>query len=107
LFFNFQDLNHLYYYDAGASPHVRGWVKIPASVPGVHPYQQAYWPTAHPLGYEHAFVNQAADIFRVLGGQEPEVPLPDFEDAYQTQRVLEAVELSAKRKAAVKLSEIK
>jgi predicted dehydrogenase len=107
VFFNFEDLNNLYYYDATLPAHVRGWTKIQASVPGVHPYQHAYWPTAHPGGYEHAFVNQAADILRVLGGEEPEVPLPDFNDAYQTQRVLEAVELSAKRKGPVKLAEVK
>lgn len=107
VFFNFEDLNNLYYYDATLPVHVRGWTKIQASVPGVHPYQHAYWPTAHPGGYEHAFVNQAADMFRVLGGEEPEVPLPDFEDAYQTQRVLEAIEVAAKEKRGVKLSEIK
>jgi predicted dehydrogenase len=107
IFFNFEDLNNLYYYDAGAPKHVRGWTKIQTSVPGTHPYQHAYWPTAHPLGYEHAFVNQAADIFRMLGGEQPEVPMPDFEDAYETQRVLEAVERSAKEKRTVKVAEIK
>jgi predicted dehydrogenase len=107
LFFNFEDLNNLYYFDATAPRHIQGWTKIQASVPGVHPYQAAYWPTAHPLGYEHAFVNQAVDQFRVLGGEKPEIPLPDFEDAYQTQRVLEAIELSAKNRSPVKLSEVK
>ena len=34
----------------------------------------------------------------VLSGGEPEVPLPDFEDAYQTQRVLEAALLSAEQR---------
>jgi predicted dehydrogenase len=107
VYFNFEDLNNLYYFDATAPRHIQGWTKIQASVPGVHPYQHAYWPTAHPLGYEHAFVNQAADICRVLGGEKPEVPLPDFDDAYQTQRVLEAIEVSARERSAVKLSQIK
>ncbi len=106
LYFNFEDLNNLYYFDATASRHVQGWTKIQASVPGVHPYQAAYWPTAHPLGYEHAFVNQAVDMFRVLGGQRPEVPLPDFADAYETQRVLEAIEVAARDRSPVKLSSI-
>jgi predicted dehydrogenase len=106
LYFNFEDLNNLYYYDATADAAVRGWTKIQASVPGTHPYQHAYWPTAHPLGYEHAFVNQAADILRVLGGEQPEVPMPDFDDAYETQRVLEAVELAAKDRRPVKIEEI-
>jgi predicted dehydrogenase len=105
--FDFEDLNNLYYYDATEPELKRGWTKIQTSFPGVHPYQAAYWPTAHPLGYEHAFVNQAADMFRVLGGQEPEVPLPDFADAYETQRVLEAVELAARENRGVKLEEIR
>jgi len=107
LFFDFEDLNNLYFYDATLPAAVRGWTKIQASMPNVHPYQAHFWPTAHPLGYEHAFVNQAADMFRVLGGEEPELPLPDFEDAYQTQRVLEAIELSAKNRGPVKLAEVK
>jgi predicted dehydrogenase len=107
LYFNFEDLNNLYFFDATAPRQLQGWTKIQASVPGHHPYQAAYWPTAHPLGYEHAFVNQAVDMFKVLGGEQPEVPIPDFEDAFQTQRVLEAIELSAANGAMVKLSEVK
>jgi len=107
VYFDFEDLNNLYYFDSTAPREVQGWTKIQASVPGVHPYQGNYWPTAHPLGYEHAFVNQAVDMFRIIGGEKPEVPLPDFADAFETQRVLEAVELSARNHAIVKLSEIK
>ena len=59
------------------------------------------------LGYEHGFVNMAADIVRVLSGMEPIVPLPDFEDAYQTQRVLTAALVSAQEHAAVKLENVK
>jgi predicted dehydrogenase len=59
------------------------------------------------LGYEHGFVNMAADIVRVLAGGEPEVPLPDFEDAWQTQRVLEAALVAARERRAVKLGEVR
>lgn len=107
VYFDFEDLNNLYYFDANTPRHVQGWTKIQASVPGVHAYQHAYWPTAHPQGYEHAFVNMAADMMRVLGGQKPEIPVPDFKDAFETQRVLEAVELSAKNRAAVKVKDVK
>ena len=72
-----------------------------------HPYVANWWTDAHIVGYEHGFINQAYDILRVLAGQKPTVPLPDFEDAYQTQRVLEAALLSASRKKWVKLSEVK
>ena len=35
------------------------------------------------------------------------MPLPDFDDAYQTQRVLEAALLSAEERRPVKLEEVK
>ena len=104
---DFEDLNNVYYFDAGQPRHVQGWTKIQASVPGVHPYQAAYWPTAHPQGYEHAFVNQAADICRILGGEQPEVPMPDFADAYETQRVMEAIERSALERRGVRVDEVR
>jgi predicted dehydrogenase len=84
-----------------------GWQRIMCTSAGNHPYAANWWPDAHVLGYEHGFVNMAADICRVLGGAEPEVPLPDFEDAFQTQRVLEAALVSARERRAVKLTDVK
>ncbi len=107
VYFNFEDLNNLMYFDARADRRVQGWTKIQASVPGVHPYAFAWWPTAHPGGYEHAFINQTYDMMQILAGKEPTVPLPDFEDAYKTQMVLEAALMAAKEKRAVKVSEFK
>ena len=43
----------------------------------------------------------------VIAGKKPIVPLPDFEDAYETQRVLEAVSISARERAPVKLSDVR
>ena len=43
----------------------------------------------------------------VLGRKAPVVPLPDFADAYETQRVLEAALLSARRRAPVRIAEVK
>ena len=57
---------------------------------GDHPYVDAYWPAAHGLGYEHGFVSQSADIVKAVANRKPVVSLPDFADAYETQRVLEA-----------------
>ena len=74
---------------------------------GNHPYAEAWWPDAHVLGYEHGFTNMAADIVRVLSRRKPEVPLPDFEDAWQTQRVLEAALVSAKERCSVRISQIR
>jgi len=104
--FNFEDMNRLSYYDATAEPAVQGWTDIMCT-DGTHPYVRYWWPAAHILGYEHGFINEAADILRVLGGQQPEVPIPTFADAYETQRVLEAALLSAEKKAPVKLADVK
>ena len=61
-----------------------------------HPYAAAWWPDGHVLGYEHGFINQAADILTMIGGGTPVVPMPDFADAFKTQRVLEAAIESAR-----------
>ena len=105
--FSFEDMNVLQYADATAPRATSGWTRIMATEGAHHPYVKAWWPSAHVLGYEHGFVNMAADILRVLAGQEPEAPLPDFDDAYQTQRVLEAALLSAKERTAIKLAQVK
>ena len=105
--FDFENMNVLEYYDATAERKVQGWTRIMATHGGDHPYAAAWWPDAHIIGYEHTFINEAADILKVLGGGQPEVPLPDFEDAYKTQQVLAAAELSASERSAVKISDIK
>jgi predicted dehydrogenase len=105
--FRFEDMNHLDYWDATADRKVQGWNRIMCTSGGNHPYVKSWWPDAHIIGYEHAFVNEAADIMRMLGGKKPEVPMPDFQDAYETQRVLEAALLAAKNRCAIKMSEVK
>jgi len=105
--FNFERMNELEYYDATLPRAVQGWTTIMCTHGGDHPYAANWWPDAPGLGYEHGFTHQAYDILRVLGGQEPTVPLPDFEDAYQTQRVLEAALLSADQRRPVSMEEVK
>jgi predicted dehydrogenase len=48
----------------------------------------------------------AADVLRALSGKRPELPLPDFDDAFRTQRVLEAAVVSAREGSAVRLADI-
>jgi len=105
--FNFERMNELDWYDATLPEAVQGWSTINVTNGNAgHPYAAAWWPVAHVLGYEHSFINQAADILGALRGQEPVVPLPDFADAYQVQRVLAAVTASAANRAPVLLSQI-
>jgi predicted dehydrogenase len=105
--FDFERMNELQWWDNTLEPALRGWSRVMCTNPGDHPYVEAYWPPAHLIGYEHGFVSQAADILSVLGRRRPVIPLPDFEDAYETQRVLEAAVLSAREKCAVPLRAVK
>ncbi len=105
--FNFERMNELEYYDATAERAVQGWTTIMVTHAGDHPYVDAWWPDAHLIGYEHGFVNQAYDVLRALAGKKPVVPLVDFADAYQTQRILDAALLSARKKRWVKVSQVK
>ncbi len=104
--FNFEDMNRLEYYDATAEPAVQGWTDIMCT-DASHPYIRNWWPAAHILGYEHGFINQAADILNVIAGNDPEVPIPTFADAYETQRVLEAALRSAEKRAPVAMADVK
>ncbi|OHB79263.1 MAG: hypothetical protein A2V98_06400 [Planctomycetes bacterium RBG_16_64_12] len=105
--FDFERMNELEFYDATRPRAVQGWTTIMCTHGGDHPYVANWWPDAHIIGYEHGFTNQAYDIMKVLGGQQPTVPIPDFEDAYQTQRVLEAALLSAGENRPIQLDEVK
>lgn len=104
--FNFEDMNWLSYYDATLPRKVQGWQKIMCTHAPDHPYAHAWWPDAHIVGYEHGFINQCYDILLALAGKKPTVPLADFDDAYKTQQVMEAVERSATERRPVKIAEI-
>lgn len=104
--FDFQRMNELQWWDNTIDPALRGWSTISCTLPGIHAYMDGYWPPGHAIGYEHTFISQAADIIRAIAGRKPLLPLADFEDAYQTQRVLHAAIVSAREGRAVRMSEI-
>lgn len=90
--FDFERMNELEYYSEDDADDRRGFRTIQATDPA-HPYAEAWWPTGHGLGYEHTFTHQVVDFVRSIDGTpEP----PTFADAYQVQRVLAAVEESAR-----------
>jgi predicted dehydrogenase len=105
--FDFERMNELNYYDATRPRAQQGWTDIMCTHGGAHPYAEAWWPDAHIIGYEHGFTNQCYDILQAIAGQEPTVPLPDFEDAYNTQRVLEAALISATERRPVRLDDVR
>ena len=104
--FDFEDMNYLDFYDATQPRKQQGWTRIMVMHGGDHPYVGNWWPDAHIIGYEHGFINQLSDMLNVIGGQQPVVPLPDFEDAYKTQQVLEAAVLCAEQRRPVKIGEL-
>ena len=104
--FDFENMNWLGFYDATADRKTQGWTNIMVTHSGDHPYAANWWPDAHVIGYEHGFINQVADMMSVLGGKPPVVPLPDFEDAYKTQQVLEAATISAEQRRPVAIAEV-
>lgn len=61
---------------------------------GKHPYLSAWWPPGHIIGYEHSFTHTIHDFVR--GVAEGKSPRPNFEDGQQNQRVLDAIERSAR-----------
>lgn len=103
--FDFERMNELQWWDDTLESGVRGWSRIMCTSGADHPYASAYWPAAHLIGYEHGFTSMAADIVLALAGKKPVVPLPDFEDAYRTQCVLEAAIRSARERRPVAIRE--
>lgn len=105
--FNFERMNELEWYDATLPAGEQGWstINVTRGADG-HPYAAAWWPDGHIIGYEHGFINQTADMIKVLGGEAPEAPIPDFADAWETQRVLEAALQCAQKRAPVSISDI-
>ncbi|BCW72758.1 Gfo/Idh/MocA family oxidoreductase [Arthrobacter sp. NicSoilB8] len=92
LAFDFDDMNSLQVYDSGQEPDA-GFRRIMVTEPS-HPYTGNWWPTGHGLGYEHGFTHQVVDLVTAIGaGRQPS---PSFADALQVQRVLAAVEASAR-----------
>ena len=100
-------MNILEVFDATEDRRLQGWKSIQCTAGSAHPYSANWWPEGHVLGYEHGFVNQAADIVQSLSGGKPIIPLPDFADAYETQRVLEAALISARERTAIALSKVR
>lgn len=105
--FDFERMNELLWWDDTLPSKLRGWSRIMCTNGGDHPYADAYWPPAHLIGYEHGFVSECADIALDLAGRTPVAPIPDFADAFETQRVLEAAIRSARERRPVKLKEVK
>ncbi|MBX3238354.1 MAG: Gfo/Idh/MocA family oxidoreductase [Chitinophagaceae bacterium] len=82
------DLNRLEYFDHNDESVVRGWRSIHVT-DGDQPYMGKWWVPGLIIGYEHSFIHQVADFLQSL--QDGSECHPTFRDAYETQKVCEAV----------------
>jgi predicted dehydrogenase len=102
LYFDFEDMNRLRFCETVSLPDRQGFRDILVLQPdGVHPYVNHWWRAGHLLGYEHTFVHTVADFVNACVDQRS--VHPTFEEGLKNQRVLEAVEESARKGAWVKV----
>lgn len=88
IWFEFEDMNRLKYFNTEASPETKGFTDILVTEES-HPYISHWWPAGHIIGYENTFVNQFSDFFHAIktNGQVK----PDFYDGLRVNQVLDAV----------------
>jgi predicted dehydrogenase len=102
LHFDFEDMNRLKFFDNTQPADRQGFRDILVTQGGgVHPYVGNWWPPGHIIGYEHTFVHTVADFVNAVIAGKP--VQPTFEDGLKNERVLEAVEQSAKSGQWVKV----
>ncbi len=100
VYFDLEDPQYLQYFKY-ADPktgtkiesHLTGWQKIHVTNPE-HPYMKHWWVPGCTIGYEHTFTNALADFLSGLESGKP--TQPDFRAALETQKVCDAVLVSAK-----------
>ena len=91
--FDLEDLNRLEFFDAADARNLAGSRRLLVTGPD-QPYAANFWKPGHIIGYEHTFIAALGDFLHALKTGEPFHP--DFEDGLAVQRVLAAVEASAK-----------
>lgn len=87
LTFNLERLNELEYYNM-ADPGGRQGFRTIICNDADQPYNEAWWPGGHIIGWEHTFTHEFKDFIEAIdSGAEVQ---PNFEDGAKTQAVLEA-----------------
>ncbi|MEV7663427.1 Gfo/Idh/MocA family oxidoreductase [Paenarthrobacter sp. NPDC089316] len=98
LTFDLENLNELGFLDATLPVREQGFRRILVNEPE-HPYAGAWWPQGHIIGWEHTFTHQVRDF--LLAVRDGSQPSPSLGDGLQIQRVLAAVEESARNRSVV------
>lgn len=100
LMFEQENMNELWLYSCQDPKGTQGFKRIQVNE-AEHPYINAWWPPGHIIGYEHTFVHVVYDFLKAI--DENKMPSPNFRDGVECQKVLEAVEKSAKEERWVKI----
>ena len=101
LTFDFEDMNRLKFFSSEDPQAKQGFRDILVTDGAVHPYIKAWWPGGHIIGYEHTFVNTFADfVTAVVNGKSVQ---PTFQDGLENEKVLAAIEKSAKKRQWMKV----
>ncbi len=91
--FDLERMNELEVYkEEGANSGFRTILATDAK----HPFMAGWWPPGHIIGYEHTFTHTVFDLLNAV--HTGKVPTPNFEDGVKNNKVLDAIERSAKSK---------
>lgn len=101
--FNLEDLNRLEVFNSTDARDVQGPHNVLVTAPE-HPYVSHFWPPGHIVGWEHTFIATLADFLESLA--KGESYHANFDDALEVQRLMEAVEISSKSNAWVRIRDI-
>lgn len=91
--FDLEHMNRLEFFDAGDPANLQGPRNIMVTGPD-HPYWENFWKPGHEIGYEHTFIATLGDFLRAMAKKEEFHP--NFADALEVQRILDAIGSSAK-----------
>lgn len=98
---DYDDVNYLKIYDA-ATPE-RGWSRVLSNRGDIGAY--ASFADGHMFGYRDFTVNGCYENMLKIAGAEEVAPIASFRDAYDVERMIEAVRSSWENRAWVKLAD--
>jgi len=90
--FNLESMNQLEFLDASDAPSMQAVRNLTVTGPN-HPYSEIFWKPGHLIGYEHTFIAALGDFLTALAAKQPFHP--NFDDALEVERVLDAVSKSS------------
>lgn len=102
LFFDYARLNELWYGDGEDRVERYGMRRIRAEHPS-HPYAAALWPIGQGVGYGASFIDQTRELMTAWEAGRYD---PDFATGMAVQAVCDAIELAARERRWVAVSEI-